>query len=146
MINFKSYQDGIKDYIETNLMALLEESGMDNFTAYVDDFVDFDKYTQSKVLFYDFGEYTFEALSNESEAEDLEFKVVLAFRGSQNATLKDNALTYAAAFYQMFEASGNNFGGLADYGRIETVNFYNAVEGSKNIKLAELTIFLHTER
>ena len=55
-------------------------------------------------------------------------------------------MRYTAGFYEMFERSGCNFDGLADFGTIESVSFFQATEGNVNMKLAELRIRLQTER
>lgn len=145
-MNFKQHQEQIKTYIENNLPVVLTSAGLDNFDAYIDDFIDLDKYTKSKQLFYNFNYYNFDNLSNESNTEDFEFSVLLVFRKGNQTSLKDNMLNYASAFYKMFEDSGKNLEGIADYGIIQTVNFYPFAEGYDQVKIAELTVHLYTER
>ena len=93
-----------------------------------------------------FGSYNYENLSNESNSENLQFSVYLIFQDNLGSISKELMLKYAAAFYEMFSRSGNNFNGIGDYGKIDTVDFYNAAEGNQDIKAAEITISLYTER
>lgn len=145
-MDFKQQQDAIKTYIETNLKNTLQTRGLADFDRYIDDFVDLDKYTAKKQLFFNFGTYDFTNLSNESDSEDFEFSVYLVFRKDSTTNLRNNMLDYCSAFWEMFDNSGNNLGGIADYGAIMTVDFYPAAEGNLDVKVAELTIQLHTER
>lgn len=145
MIDFLDQQEKIKKYIQDNYKAVLKELHLSDVDAYVDDYLDFDRYTKSKQLFYDFGKYTFHSLSNESNEETLEFTIYLTFRNGKASELKDTMLKYAAAFYEMVERSGGNFG-ISDFGIIESVAFYNATEANVHIKLCELIIKVETER
>lgn len=45
----------------------------------------------------------------------------------------------------MFAKSGNSFEGLYDYGIIESTQFYQAAEGDKNKKVAEITFRMNIE-
>lgn len=145
-MDFKQQQDAIKKYIQDNLPATLTQFQLADFDGYIDDFVDLDKYTKAKQLFFNFGSYDFTGLTNESGAEEFEFSVYLTFRKDKTDNLRNNMLNYCSAFYDMFEKSGGNLGGIADWGYISTVDFYPAAEGNMDIKVAELTIHLTTER
>lgn len=145
-MDFKQHQADIKNYIESNLPSVLQECNLADFDSYIDDFIDLDKYTKSKQLFYSFDYYNYEDISNESNVEDFTFSVLLVFRKGKDSELKENMLNYASAFYRMFELSGNNMKGVADYGIIQNVQFYPFAEGYPEVKIAELTIHLYTER
>lgn len=145
-MDYKAQQDAIKEYIETNLPLVLQEISLNNFDAYVDDFLDLDMYTKAKQLFYGFNEYNYNTLTNESKSEEFQFSIYLVFRKDKREDLKAQMLNYASAFDKMFEDSGCNFGGIADYGEINTVQFYLAAEGNLDVKVAELSITLYTER
>lgn len=146
IMNFEAQQNAIKNYIETNLPLVLAEAELPDFDAYIDDFIDLDEYQKPKQLFYSFGSYNYDDLSNESNSETLQFSVYLCFMDNTRALIKEQMLKYSAAFYEMFARSGNNFKGIADYGKIDTVDFYNAAEGNEDIKVAEITFTLITER
>ena len=46
MIDFLTQQENIQAYIETNYPKVLEEIGLENVGAYINDFLDFDKYNK----------------------------------------------------------------------------------------------------
>ena len=146
MIDFLTQQENIQEYIKTNYPVVLQEQGLENVGAYINDFLDFDKYNKKTQLFFDFKSYTFHSLSNESNSEELELHIYLSFRGDSAKELNKKMLLYSAGFHEMFERSGCNFGGLTDFGIIETTTFYPETEGNPNLKVAELTLKLQTER
>jgi|GEM_PF-2403089 len=145
-LDFLSQQEKIKNFVQENYKKVLSELSLGDVNDYIDDYLDFDKYTKSKQLFFGFGKYKFNSLSNESNEEEFEFKIYIAFRNGKAKDLKSLMLKYTAAFYEMFERSGGNFSGVSDFGTIEDVSFYNAIEGNINIKLSEITVILKTER
>lgn len=138
MIDYKKLHSKIKEYVETNLPDVLEEMELNNLDAYIDDYVDLDSYKKPRQLFYQFNSYSFEALSNESESAECSFTFYLTFCGQKPSELSDAMLVYTMAVQMMFANSGNNFGGLFDYGIIESTNFYQAAEGDKTKKVAEI--------
>ena len=144
-MDYLSQQEKIKEYIKNNYPITLQSIGLEDMGDYIDDFLDLDTYKKSKQLFFDFSYYNYENLSNESETEHFQFSIYLVFRNGNKKDLKENMLKYATAFYKMFDDSGRNLGGIADMGRIQTVEFYPYVEGSPNVKIAELTIHLYSE-
>lgn len=140
MINYKELHKRTKEYIEKHLPEVLEEMGLRNLDAYIDDYVDLDAYRKPRQLFYQFNEYDFEPLSNESNNAECTLIIFQTFMGQKSSELSDAMLVYAAALEMMFAKSENSFGGLYDYGFIENTKFYQAVEGDKNKKVVE-TIF-----
>ena len=145
-LNFLDQQEKIKNFVQENYKIVLSELSLEDVNDYIDDYLDFDKYTKAKILFFDFGKYKFNSLSNESNEEEFEFKIYIAFRNGKAKDLKSLMLKYTAAFYEMFERSSGNFKGIADFGVIEDITFYNATEANINIKLSEISIKLKTER
>lgn len=145
-MNFKSEQENIKSYVQQNFKAELTAEQLPDMDAYIDDFLDLDRYKKNAQLFYNFANYIFKDLSNESDTEDMQMSIYLVFKGDTPEKLKNKMLEYSAIFYRMFEKSDSTFGGVADFGQIETVQFYNAAEGNPNLKISEFTIRLHTER
>lgn len=145
-LDFLSQQEKIKNFVQENYKKVLSELSLGDVNDYIDDYLDFDKYTKSKQLFFGFGKYKFNSLSNESNEEEFEFKIYIAFKNGKAKDLQTELLKYTAAFYEMFERSGGNFKGIADFGTIEDITFYNATEANINIKLSEISIKLKTER
>lgn len=144
-MDFIGKQTAIKNYIKNNLPNVLSEAELTDFDEYIDDYFDLDLYQKQKQLFFDFGNYTYEKLSNMSDSETLEFSVYLAFQNENEKVSKELMLKYAGAFYEMFTRSGRNFEGIADIGTITEATFYNAAEGNTDVKVAEITIVLSTE-
>lgn len=144
MIDFGLKQTEIKNYIEENFTKSLEAIGLDNVN-YIDDFLDLDKYQKNNQLFYDFSNWDFSSLSNESNSATLHFNIYLTFRNGRVSALSDTMYKYAAAFYDMFHKSGDNFSGIFDYGIIENCKFYQAAEANVNVKVCAVSIRLVVE-
>jgi len=145
-INFLEQQQQIKDYIESHYPIVLEEMGLPNISAYIDDFLDLDKYQKPKQLFYNFGTYNYDHLTNESENEIVTLNIYLTFQKAKPSELITQMKQYTAAFIEMFKRSGNNFEGLVDIGIYENVYFYLAAEGSTDVKIADIQLRLTSER
>ena len=144
-MDFKAQQNSIKKYISDNFKTTLAAGNLPDMDAYIDDYLDLDKYSKAKQLFYFFNYYNYDDLTNESGAEEFEFSIFLVFKNNTVETLRTQMLDYTSAFCNMFRASGENLGGIADYGRIQSVEFFPAAEGHKEVKVAEIIIKLFTE-
>jgi hypothetical protein len=142
--HFLEQQQAIIAYIQEHYPDYLLE-GFPVPTRYVNDFLDFDKYLDNFTVFFDFGLYNFNSVTNESERQEATVSVYLALRNDTAEKLKENILRCTAAFYQMFDNSSVSFEGVVDYGKIESIAFYDAVEGHKNLKVAEITFSLTSE-
>lgn len=145
-IDFLDQQDAIKKYIQENYSKVLEEMGLPDIDAYIDDFMDLDKYQKSKQLFFNFGTYSYNHLSNESEDEVVTLNIYLTFQKGKSSELITKMKQYTAAFLEMFRRSGNNFDGLVDIGIYENVYFYLAAEGSTDVKVSDIQLRLTSER
>lgn len=145
-MKYLEQQKAIIDYIKANMGTVLAEASLSDFDAYIDDVLDLNLYNKPKQMFFDFGVYNYENLSNETESETFSFNVYIVFQKNKRATVKEQCLKYSAAFYEMFDRSGSNFGGIADVGRIESVAFYPGVDGNPDIKAAEITVSITTEK
>ncbi|MDR3170321.1 MAG: hypothetical protein LBU17_01695 [Treponema sp.] len=143
-INFLEQQDRIINYIKEHYQEHIpqEYPPPNNYTS---EFLDSDKFKNSFIVFFDFGGYTFNWKTNESELQEIELTVYLLVRNDTPEKLREKMLHYATAFYQMFDASVQCFDGAADYGKISGITFYDCVEGSNGIKIAEITIILRSE-
>ena len=98
MMDYKSQQNAIKTYIESHLPAILTAGNLTDFDAYIDDFLDLDKYTKSRQLFYNFSYYNYDYLSNESQSNEFEFTVYLVFRNDKVAFVGGNERAINALF------------------------------------------------
>ena len=151
-MDFKKQQEDIKNYIETHLPDALKELKLEPFSKYdsshflIDDFLDLDSYKKNNQLFINFDSYNYDDLTNDSGLEDFTFDLTMAFMGAKRNQLKSKMMDYATAIYKMFYDSGSNFEGIADYGKITTIQFYPFAEGNPDVKIAELTVHLYTEQ
>lgn len=143
-MDFLGLQTQIINYIQENYSKSLENIGLENVN-YINDFLDLDKYQKNRQLFYDFADFDFAALSNESNSLHTTLKIYLTFKNGKSSVLNDEMMKYAAAFYDMFHRSNDSFGGAVDYGRISNVHFYYAAEANVNVKVAEIQIELWNE-
>jgi hypothetical protein len=71
--------------------------------------------------------------------------VYLVVRNAVPETLRERLLKYTTAFYQMFDESAQNLGGIVDYGRIESIIVYEYAEGRRDTKASEITLLLTVE-
>jgi hypothetical protein len=143
-INFLSQQNRVIQYIKERYEAYIPEgyAPPNNYTC---DFLDLDNYKNSFTIFFDFSYYTFSLKTNESELQEFILTVYLIARNDKPKKLREKILEYTTAFYQMFDYSEQCFDGAVDYGAITSIDFYDIVEGSKNLKAAEITLTLRNE-
>lgn len=143
-INFLEQQDRILDYIQNHYEEYIPEGygPPDNYTS---DFMDLDKYKNDFTVFFDFGTYTFSLKTNESELQEFILTTNLVVRNDKSEKLRKKILEYVTAFYQMFDQSDQCFDGAVDYGKINSITFFDWVEGSKNLKVAEIELLLRNE-
>jgi hypothetical protein len=142
-IDFLEQQDTIIAYIKEYYKDFIE--GLPEPNEYTTDFLDLDKYKNNFTMFINFGGYTFDWKTNESELQETELFVYLVLRNAPSKTLRDNMLKYTTAFYQMFDESNQCFSGAVDYGKISEINFYEWAEANKSIKISEIHLILRNE-
>jgi hypothetical protein len=142
--DFLKQQNDIEAFIEAEYRNYMS-GGLPPPRAYIDDFLDLDKYRQDFTLFFNFASLSFERETNSSENQETLLAVFLVVRNGTPERLREKLLNYAASFYRFFYASGGNFGGIVDYGRIEGITFFNAAEGQKSVRAAQIDIILHNE-
>lgn len=143
-VNFLAQQNRIIEYIKEHYGEYIPEgyAQPDNYTS---DFMDLDKYKNNFTVFFDFGTYTFSLKTNESELQEFILTINLVVRNEESEKLRKKILEYATAFYQMFDQSEQCFDGAVDYGKINSITFFDWVEGSKNLKVAEIELLLRNE-
>jgi hypothetical protein len=143
-IDFLKQQNGIIEYIKERYKEYLPE-GLPEPNDYTTSFLNLDQYKNDTTIFINFGDYTFERKTNESELQETELVIYIVVRNETPDALRTRMLGYTTAFYQMFDDCGQDFDGLVDYGKINEITPYEYVEGTKNIKLAEITLALRNE-
>jgi hypothetical protein len=143
-INFLEQQNRIIEYIQEHYGEYIPD-GFAPPNDYTSDFLDFDKYKNNFTMFFDFGLYTFELKTNGSELQEFILTIELVVRNDTHEKLREKILQYATAFYQMFDESDQCFDGAVSYGKINSIHFFDFVEGSKNLKMAEIELLLKDE-
>ena len=59
-MDFKAQQNSIKKYIADNFKTTLAAGHLPDMDAYIDDYLDLDKYSKAKQLFYFFNYYNYQ--------------------------------------------------------------------------------------
>jgi hypothetical protein len=142
-MDYKQKEENIVKYVQDNFNDYVENGKP--VDRYINEFLDFDTFNYDNSVFFEFDNYSYEQISNESQLETLSMAIFIAVRNDTERNLHDNLRNYATAFYKMFEGSGCNFRGLFDQGIITDVDFYDAVEGDKSKKLCKMDITLYKE-
>ena len=147
MVDFSKKQKEIKDYIKNNFSDFLIKNKMTAPAEFIDDVLDLDEHTKNITVFYDFESINFDFQSFETQNQKINFEICFVIRNGKSSELKEKSRDYATAFYNWFYSKecNRNFGGLVDYGTIETVNFYDAVQGTKAIKISNLSLVLNLD-
>jgi hypothetical protein len=141
LLNFREQQrlifDAIKDNYNTYLPAHLKQFETTS------DMLDFDKFKNDFTVFIDFSQINFRQSDYEDDCEDIEhlnLKVFLVHRNNQNEILQSNNLDSAYGFYRMMrDKPGLVF---AKEIMIESIDFYNWVEGQRYLVVSEIALSL----
>ena len=145
LMDYEAKETAVKNFIEERLPQYLIAAELPAVDRFIDDFLDFDKYKANTQIFYDFVNWTFENLTNESNKLNFRMSVYVVLRRADPKTLRTNLLKYASCFYQLFSETGGNFGGIFDHGLLTECNFYNAAEGHRELKVCEIEFEFETE-
>jgi hypothetical protein len=140
-MDYQTKEDEIVEYIKNNFNNFTDKP----INYYLNEFLDLDQYKYNSSIWFSFDDYNYQELTNESRLETCNLRIFIVVRNEKENELHTLLRNYASAFYNMFEASVYNFGGIIDMGLITAVNFYDAVEGDKSKKLAEITMTLVRE-
>jgi hypothetical protein len=141
MVNFREQKERILEFIKKNYMNYLP----DEFKIYelTTDFLDFDKFRSNFTVFVDFSQINFRQSDFEDDCEAIEhlqMKVYLVHRNNQNEKLQSNNLDSAYAFYQMINDKPDLV--FVKDITIESIDFYNWVEGQRYLVVSEITLSL----
>lgn len=139
-------QNQIVDYIKThykNDLSTYFEKETD-IDAYIQDFINLDKYQSKKQMFFDWSNYSFNSLSLDSMEETCELHLLLSFKGASPAELHEQMMTYTPILYNTISNS-DGFGGIVDIVEVTNIEFFEATDTDKNIKVADLTLSMRDE-
>jgi hypothetical protein len=140
-MNFKEQQIKIIDYIKANYKNYISIPE----PIYTIEFIDFDKFKGDFTFFIDFNRINFPSSQYEDDCKNVEqlaLTVYLAFRNAQSNVLKENCLDASWAFYKMIGDLRINT--INDFS-IESIDFYDWVEGSKCLVISEISCVLNID-
>jgi hypothetical protein len=140
-VDYQNKEDEIVEFVKNNFNEFTEKP----INHFLNEYLDLDQYKYDSSLWFSFDDYNYQELTNQSRLETCNLRVFVVVRNDKENELHTKLRGYASSFYNMFENSVYNFGGVVDMGLITGVNFYDAVEGDKSKKLAELTMTLVRE-
>jgi hypothetical protein len=144
MVSFGKQREEFIKFLEGSYKSFLPSNLSEKNIEIVDDFLDFDKYKNDFTLFIDFSRisFPFSKYSNDcgGETENLEATVYIVRRNDKSGVLKSDVLEMCYAFYEMVKE--DNTLGVALNTVISEINFYNYVEGNKNLACGEISLSL----
>jgi hypothetical protein len=140
MVSFREQQEKIIKFITDNYNDFLP-AHLQNPT-YTTDFLDMDRFKNNFTVFIDFARIDFRQSDFEDDCEDVEhlsLTIYLVHRNDKSEILQDNNLDSAYAFYKMLKEK--RFVITKDI-NIESIDFYNYVEGNKFLVITEINLSL----
>jgi hypothetical protein len=141
MVDFKTQQEKILEFIEKNYIEYLPDRV--NIFELTLDFLDFDKHKSNFTVFVNFSRIDFPNSDYEDDCEDVErlsVKVFLLHRNNTSEKLKEDNLDAAYAFYKMIKDKNDLM--FVKEITIESIDFYNWVEGTKFLIVSEISLTL----
>jgi hypothetical protein len=144
MINFRGTQERFIQFLEDNYKNYLPEYLADKNIEYVDDFLDFDQYKNDFTMFIDFSKIDFRNGGYDDDCHktiNMEIEIYIVRRNNKSKILRADTLDAASSFCRMI-LSENSYMDLALNANINSIDFYNYVEGNKNLVCAEISLSL----
>jgi hypothetical protein len=143
-MNFREQQEEIINFITTNYPTYLPP--IIPAPEITTEFLDFDRFKNDFTLFIDFSRIDFQQSRYDDDCGDIEhlsLVVYLVHRNNKSEILQDKNLESSWAFYTMIK---ENIGlDVAQDSTIESIDFYNYVEGSKYLVITEMNLSLSIE-
>lgn len=139
-MDFRTQQEKLLEFLSTNYQS----AGLT--PTFTTDFLDFDRYKGDFTVFVDFARIGFrqsQFIDDCQDVEQLSLTIYLVRRNDMNETLKRDILDAAFSFYQMIKRDPHL--GIAIVTAIDGIDFFNYVEGTKNIVCAEFTLSLEVD-
>jgi hypothetical protein len=143
-LNFKEQQTAIINFITTNYPGYLPP---DITTPEITtEFLDLDKFKNDFTLFIDFSQINFRNSAYDDDCGDIENLSLIIYLVHRNNTckiLQNKKLDSAYSFYNMVKKTNNL--GVAQNISIDSIDFYNWVEGTKYLVVTEINLSLIIE-
>jgi hypothetical protein len=143
-MNFKEQLTTLINFISNNYRNYLPSQISE--PEITTEFLDFDKFKKDFTLFIDFSNIDFRQSKYNDDCGDIEhlsLVVYLVHRNNQSDILNERNLDSAYAFYTMIRK--NIRLGIAQNTTIESIDFYNYVEGNKYLVCTEINLSLDIE-
>jgi hypothetical protein len=140
-MTFREQQEAIIAFITNNYNNYLPNE-LKNPT-YTTEFLDFDKFKENFTVFIDFSTIDFRQSNYSDDCEDTEhlsLMVYLVHRNDKSEILQSNNLDSAYAFYKMIKE--NIRLGIAQNTTIDSIDFFNWVEGNKYLVVSKIELSL----
>jgi hypothetical protein len=140
-MNFREQQEIIYNFIINNYNDYLPGHLKD--PTYTTAFLDFDKFKSDFTVFVDFARINFPDSDYRDDCEDVEnlaLTIYLVHRNNTSEVLQANNLDSAHAFYKMVREKYSF--GIANATIINSIDFYNWVEGNKYLVVTEINLSL----
>jgi hypothetical protein len=141
MVSFNEQKEKIIAFIEKNYINYLP----DEFKIFelTTEFLDFDKFKSNFTVFIDFSQINFRQSPYEDDCEYIEhlnLTVFLVHRNDQNKNLQSKNLDSAYGFYKMIKDKPDLV--FVKEITIESIDFYNWVEGQRYLVVSEIALSL----
>jgi hypothetical protein len=140
-MDYQKQENDIVSFIENNFNKYNDNTKIDH---YINEFLDFDQYQYDNSMFFNFLNFTYDDLTNESKLQTGNMIIYIVVRNDTEKNLHKKLRDYATSFYNML-VDNMDLSGIIDQGSISEVHFYDQVEGNKNLKLAEIHMILFKE-
>jgi hypothetical protein len=143
-MTFKEQQDTLIEFLKNNYKNYLPSRI--NEPLFTTDFLDFDKYKGDFTVFVDFSRIDFRQSAYKDDCGDVEnlsLTLYLVRRNNTIVILKDDILDSAFSLYQMIRKEPGF--GIALNTVIDSIDFYDYIEGVKNLMCAEFALSLEIE-
>jgi hypothetical protein len=140
-MNFREQQEILIRFITDNYKKYLPAHVIE--PEITTEFLDFDKFKKDFTLFIDFARIDFRQSNYEDDCEDIEHLALttyLVHRNNKGEVLQSNNLDSAYSFYEMVRENPGL--GVAENTAIESIDFYNYVEGNKFLVVSEINFSL----
>jgi len=144
MIDFRAKLEAIKDFLKTSYLGYLSPFGIEP-PEITTEFLDFDKFKASFMLFMEHDRITFDGGRYADDCERtarITCDIFLVFRNAPSADLIQRILDASSALCELFRCEKID---VAHGISIESVEFFNYVEGRNSLVASKISVEFETE-
>jgi hypothetical protein len=143
-MTFREQQEQLVEFLKENYTGYLPAHIND--PLFTTEFLDFDKFKGDFTVFVDFSRLDFRQSPFRDDCADVEHLSVnmyLLRRNNTSQILKNDILDAAFSLYRMVRAAPDM--GISLNTVIESIDFYDYIEGTKNLVCAEFSLSMEVE-